>query len=275
MTTKLILKRAASTRTCAALAAALMCFADRAALAEPGATVGLLNYSGRLEDPRGVPLAGTREIELILWDDQASVPLCTTGARSVALSDGRFSLALPAECNTGIQTQINISSEVVVNGQSLGKSAIFAVPRAIVCERATHATATDSATGELAATIEGLSTSIAALEATVRTLQTSSADRPQAGRIGFDYMSIPGFPLSSTTSGGRQYETYVRFTTPFSTPPQVVAAIAHLDTNHNMNTRLTTAVTSVDLNGFTLHLGTWGDSQVFGVSVNWVALPAL
>ncbi len=115
------------------------------AVASGAPSVGALNYSGVLEDADGNPLAGTHNILLQFWGDDTTTEklLCTLNSEGLALSAGRFSLALPDTCAPSFQTSPDVWVEVSVDGASLGRVKVGAVPYAL---EATHATAADNAT---------------------------------------------------------------------------------------------------------------------------------
>ena len=259
-------------RNGAALAAAITCLTGEANAADHPAAVSPLTYSGRLEDPSGAPLAGTSDIEVILWDaTQANAPLCSTGPQSITLANGRFSLDLPADCAAKVQGQPRIFTEVVVNGQALGKSPVGVLPYAVESQ---HAALADSASGELATTLADLRTRLANLEDALKQLQSGKADRAQTGSIGANVETVKGFPPANATVSERSHDIHVTFPTPYSKPPQVSVAISHLDSDGRTNTRLRADVLAVDPNGFDVRILTWADSQVYGVTVSWVAIPA-
>ncbi|MET0387892.1 MAG: hypothetical protein ABW321_18110 [Polyangiales bacterium] len=156
----------------------------------PGSHV--LGYSGRLLDSSGAPVEGSKTIELKLWDrvQPSDTPVCETRNEGVAVAQGHFHVDLAA-CRDAISAHADLSLEVLVDGLSLGRSDISAVPYAIEADRATRA---DTASG-------ALDTRLAALEARLATLESR---RPLSTT---DVVANVAGPLPAsgelTTSGGR------------------------------------------------------------------------
>ncbi|KAG6917579.1 hypothetical protein DXG01_001927 [Tephrocybe rancida] len=65
----------------------------------------------------------------------------------------------------------------------------------------------------------------------------------------------------------------VEFDRPFSTPSKVVALPNSLDLDKNKGWRFKTSATDIDVNGFTLHIETWGDTILYSAQVGWIASP--
>jgi hypothetical protein len=109
------------------------------------AAPGVLTYSGVLEDANGAPYSGTN-VEIKLWSagPTGGTVLCDTGSPVALTQDkrGRFTVSLDG-CATAIKANANVWSEVLIDGNSLGRSKMSAVPYAV---EASHATAADSAT---------------------------------------------------------------------------------------------------------------------------------
>jgi hypothetical protein len=154
------------------------------ALAGAVPTTKPLRYAGQLEDVDGNALSGERAIQINLWNEDApddNLPLCQVSNAKVPLDAGRFSLELPEACENAIKKQPNTQVEVLVDGVSLGKRKLGAVPyaleaaHALSAEQATeaaharqadqteravaaeHAQTADAPSGELQATIDSLS----------------------------------------------------------------------------------------------------------------------
>jgi microcystin-dependent protein len=98
-------------------------------------------YAGTLEEG-GEPVTGTRDIRLTLWDDEFSEEVTNRLCRVVPASDtmvdnGRFRIPLEDEgdCTDGIRQNREVWVEVLVEGTSLGRSRVGAVPYAVESER--------------------------------------------------------------------------------------------------------------------------------------------
>jgi hypothetical protein len=117
-------------------------------------STGALTYSGTLEDTAGALLTGDHEIEVRLWPAASggTTPLCTTTPQSVTVVSGRFFLTLPDDCTTDVKANADVWTEVLVDGASLGRARVGAVPYAVEADRAqtaVSATNASTATGAL------------------------------------------------------------------------------------------------------------------------------
>ena len=65
----------------------------------------------------------------------------------------------------------------------------------------------------------------------------------------------------------------INFERRFVTPPKVVVFFNHIDLDMNRNWRLSASATNIDVNGFTLHIETWGDTILYGAQACWIAYP--
>jgi len=65
----------------------------------------------------------------------------------------------------------------------------------------------------------------------------------------------------------------INFDRPFVTPPRVVVFLNQLDMSNEHNWRIKTEATDVDESGFTINIGTWGDSILFSATAGWIAYP--
>jgi len=92
-------------------------------------TTNPLFYSGFLTDKTGKPLTGKKFIGVVLWDAATGgKQKCTTVPAAMTLVQGRFRLALNTTCVTVIQDNTELWVEVVVDGTSMGRTKIGAVP---------------------------------------------------------------------------------------------------------------------------------------------------
>ncbi len=92
-------------------------------------TINPLYYSGFLTDATGKPLTGKRFIGVVLWDAATGgKQKCTTVPTAMNLKLGRFRLSLDKTCVAVIQDISDLWVEVVVDGTSMGRTKIGAVP---------------------------------------------------------------------------------------------------------------------------------------------------
>jgi hypothetical protein len=99
-----------------------------------------LTYAGTLTDASGVPLTGSKNIQVQVWDAAtAGNIVCSTASSAQTLAGGAFSVALPAACATGIHANPDLWSEVLVDGASLGRVKLGAVPYALEADSASNA----------------------------------------------------------------------------------------------------------------------------------------
>jgi len=117
--------------------------AGRARAAIPSTEV--LTYSAVVTDAAGAPVTGTQNVQLQLWDMATDGNLkCSVGPSMMTLTAvGGFQVTLPANCITAVQATGDLWVEVIVNGESLGRSKLGAVPYAV---EAGHALTANMAT---------------------------------------------------------------------------------------------------------------------------------
>jgi hypothetical protein len=110
-----------------------------------------LTYSGTLQDGSGAPIAGSHNIQVAFWPAATggTTPACQTASTAIALDAGRFSIALPDACRTPVQASGDTWVEVLVDGASLGRTKLGAVPYAV---EANHAVNADNASAAAAVT---------------------------------------------------------------------------------------------------------------------------
>jgi hypothetical protein len=223
-----------------------------------------LTYSGVLSDLAGVPLAGAKKIQVSLFNRATPDGMiqCTAGPETKTLVAGGFQIDLTA-CAKTVATTPDLWVEVFVDGASLGRTKLGAVPFAL---EAGHATASDSASGAAGA----LDTRIAALEASVAQLRSGLGPLVQTGAFGASY-TLSDWTLN-TGMGQRTFSKRIAFAEPFAKAPQVTLGIVNLDVDRNLNTRVGVTATAIDTTGFTVNIGTWSDSMIYGTTVNWTAV---
>jgi len=92
----------------------------------------------------------------------------------------------------------------------------------------------------------------------------------QSGVYGCDLVTCPDWGLN-TGSGGRDYNTWIAFPSPFSTTPMVIVNISMFDMWSGSNPRLSATASQITNEGFTLTFHTWADTLVYGASATWLA----
>lgn len=134
---------------------------------------GALTYSGMLQNPDGSALASAgHNLEIKLWSTgpTGGSVLCVTAVPAPTFtvdSGGRFSVQLDDACTGAIGANAGAFVEVLLDGNTLGRTKLGAVPYAI---EANHALNADSAT--TAATANSATTAATAKSA----LNASTAD---------------------------------------------------------------------------------------------------
>jgi hypothetical protein len=127
-------------------------FVTRRVVAGGIPAMNTLTYSGLLQDGSGTALTGMHQIQVGLWPmvSGGTSPLCQTASSPIMLDGGRFSVALPDTCVTGVQGSADVWAEVLVDGTPLAPRAkLGAVPYAV---EAKHAVGADNATSATSAT---------------------------------------------------------------------------------------------------------------------------
>lgn len=135
-------RRIAAALGAAALIAGLSYMAGRARAGGPSSQA--LTYSGVLEDG-GAPVDGERSIQLHLWDDPLSAdPVhrrCSIiPTQPTKVTEGRFEIVFTDLCTDAVRAADDLYLEVVVEGQSLARSRLGAVPYALEAMRARDVT---------------------------------------------------------------------------------------------------------------------------------------
>jgi hypothetical protein len=99
-----------------------------------------LTYSGILTDTAGTPLSGAKNIQITLFDmATAGTQQCSVGPTATMLTSGAFQVVLPAACAAAIHANGDLWIEVFVDGTSLGRTKLGAVPYAIEADHAVNA----------------------------------------------------------------------------------------------------------------------------------------
>jgi hypothetical protein len=120
-----------------AIAAVLGYVAGRVRAAGIPTMSPVMTYSGTLTDS-GTPVTGMRNIQVQLWDQASggTAAVCGTQSTAVQVDGGNFQVPLPDACVTAVHASGDLWAEVVVNGASLGRSKIGAVPYAVEAQHA-------------------------------------------------------------------------------------------------------------------------------------------
>jgi len=172
------MKRASRLARWGGLVLAIACaafFAGRVLAGGIPAT-GALTYSGLLQDANGAPLTGAHNIQVALWPAATggTTPACQTTSASLTLNAGRFSVTLPDSCTTTIQANADAWVEVLVEGASLGRSKLGAVPYAVEAAHASTAGAPENG--------GALAQQLATLTSRLVTAETKLASMPKVFR---------------------------------------------------------------------------------------------
>jgi hypothetical protein len=126
--------------------------------------VEALTYTGYLEGADGVALDGTHSIAVRFWESiQAEDSLCAAEDAGLELVAGRFQLALPKKCADAVKASPDVFADVVVDGSSLGRTKLGAVPYALEAGHATSADTASEAAGALAEQLGKLEDGVAAV----------------------------------------------------------------------------------------------------------------
>ena len=130
-----------------------------------------LTYSGTLTDVAGVPLTGAKNVLLQVYSvATAGTSLCASAPTSVTLVAGTFQVPLGDDCTAVVHANQDLWIDVLIDGASIGRTKVGAVPYAIEADTAQHAAAASAAAGALATTITTLQTAVQTLQTTVGTL---------------------------------------------------------------------------------------------------------
>ena len=114
-------------------------------------------YTGYLETPAGAPVDSAVSLIIKVWDNASTgSTVCATNAQDVTPVAGRFQITLPDACATAVKASPNLWVELLVDGSSLGRTKLSAVPYALEAAHAVNATNASAATGALKTTLDGL-----------------------------------------------------------------------------------------------------------------------
>lgn len=123
----------------------------RAARAAGVPAAQALTYSGVLTDMAGTPATGSKNIQVSLYDKATPDGMlqCSAGPTSVALVAGGFQIVLPDACVTAVHAKPDLWAELFVDGTSLGRSRLGAVPYAVEADKAAGASGNFGVPGSL------------------------------------------------------------------------------------------------------------------------------
>ncbi len=95
-------------------------------------TTDPLFYSGTLTDTAGKPFSGSKSMGVDLWSAKTGgTKRCTTPVKTVTVTVGRFRVALSKTCVEAIKQSPDLWVESTVDGASMGRAKIGAVPYAV------------------------------------------------------------------------------------------------------------------------------------------------
>ncbi|HMJ57065.1 MAG TPA: hypothetical protein VK540_33580 [Polyangiaceae bacterium] len=100
-----------------------------------------MTYRGVLTDITGAPLPGsTKNVQLQFWDQATGGAIqCSVGPIAVTLTAGAFEIALSDACTTAVHATKDLWAEVFVDGGSLNRTKLGAVPYALQADTASNA----------------------------------------------------------------------------------------------------------------------------------------
>jgi len=132
-----------------------------------------LTYSGVLTDTSGVALTGSKNVLLQIYSvATAGTTLCGSAPVAVTLVGGAFSVPLGDACTAVVRANPDLWIDVLIDGASVGRTKLGAVPYSIESDHAV--TATRATNADIAATANAaggtLATAISTLDASVTAL---------------------------------------------------------------------------------------------------------
>ncbi len=108
-----------------------------------------LTYAGTLSDATGAPLTGTKNVQVEIWDAATAGALqCSVGPTPLTLVAGTFRVSLPDTCTGAVHAATDLWAELFVDGASLGRNKLGAVPFAVEAGNAATATSAVALTGD-------------------------------------------------------------------------------------------------------------------------------
>jgi hypothetical protein len=129
-----------------------------------------LVYSGTLTDGTGAPLTGSKNVLLQVYGAASGgAALCQSMPTTVNLVGGTFRVPLGDDCAAVVHSNPDLFIDVLVDGASVGRAKLGAVPYAVEADTAQRAV-TAATGGALDTQIAALATRMSALEALSHTI---------------------------------------------------------------------------------------------------------
>jgi hypothetical protein len=129
-----------------------------------------LVYSGTLTDGKGAPLSGSKTVQLQIYGAATGGgALCQSLPATVTLVSGTFRVPLGNDCMAVVHANPDLFIDVLVDGASVGRAKLGAVPYAVEADTAQHA-ATATPGGALDMQIAALTTRVSAIEGQSHTI---------------------------------------------------------------------------------------------------------
>ncbi|HMA92823.1 MAG TPA: H-type lectin domain-containing protein, partial [Polyangiaceae bacterium] len=230
-----------------------------------------LTYSGTLAMHDGKAVDGSRNIGLSIFDAQSNgTSVCQVMSGPISVSEGHFQIALPEPCAAAAKANADLWVDVQVEGASVGRTKLGAVPYAL---ESGHATSTDMATqAQKAASGGEIASTIASLQSELKVLQQKALTNVQSGSVTVDTVNYPPPAgcegLKDPKASKRSCPFVVTFATPFQQPPVVSAGIMALDeSTTDTDTRVSVSVGGVTTTGFTVTMATWASANILNAAV--------
>lgn len=252
----------------------------------PGLSTGTWPYQGRLADSAGNPITDTLPMTFriysansggdMLWEERWE------GASNVQVSDGLFNVMLgslnpiPQNVVTG-HSSLWLGIEVDNDTEMTPRVQLGSVPFAAQALTVPDGSIDSSKLASAAVTNDkifdnSVSEQKIANGAVSKSKLGADVQIPQiqSGELMGSYTD-PGWTLATTP--GDRYTTYhVTFSTPFSEPPSVIVSIKYFDiVNSSPSKVLETYASNISSSGFDVVFHTYGDVQVNGAAVSWIA----
>jgi len=79
-----------------------------------------------------------------------------------------------------------------------------------------------------------------------------------------------GYTLDEN-EGDRSMTIDVSFDVPFDEKPDVILGVTLIDATTQTNVRYSVSPMSISRDGFTIKIGTWSDSKIYGIGGYWIA----
>ncbi|MEU4341014.1 H-type lectin domain-containing protein [Nocardia sp. NPDC023852] len=103
------------------------------------------------------------------------------------------------------------------------------------------------------------------------TVNETTPNHFESGKISVGYLISPGWDLTSGTPGWREWREPVTFTKPFNSPPEVTVGLSMVDIGKVANSRVMVEAENITGQGFDLVVKAWDDTVLYSVNVDWLA----